>query len=67
MEELSYRGRKRIHDLKYYTWVEQQGRTAAELDDLWYDYEGTWGAVHKQAARIDELIEEFNEGTGLLA
>ncbi|SBV97130.1 Pyridoxal-phosphate dependent protein [uncultured delta proteobacterium] len=67
MEELTHRGRKRIHDLKYYTWVEQQGRTAAELDALWYDYEGTWGAVHKQAARIDELIEEFNEGTGLSA
>jgi cysteine synthase len=25
MEELTYYGRKRIHNLKYYTWVEQQG------------------------------------------
>ena len=27
MEELTYYGRKRIHNLKYYTWVEQQGKT----------------------------------------
>jgi cysteine synthase len=66
MEELGYRGRKRIHDLKYYTWVEQQGKTAAELDDLWYDCEGTWGAVHKTAPQIDELIEDFNRRTGLI-
>lgn len=28
MMELTYRDRKRIHNLKYYTWVEQQGKTA---------------------------------------
>jgi cysteine synthase len=67
MEELGYYGRKRIHNLKYYTWVEQQGKSSEELDDLWYDHEGTWGAVHGQTARIDALIEEFNERTGLLA
>ena len=66
MEELTYRGRKRIHDLKYYTWVEQQGRTAEELNALWYDCQGTWGAVHQQATAIDALIDEFNEATGLL-
>ena len=66
LEELTYVGRKRIHNLKYYTWVEQQGRTVEELNALWYDYENTWGAVHKQAAQIDELIQEFNENTGLL-
>ncbi|MBU9737025.1 pyridoxal-5-phosphate-dependent protein subunit beta [Lachnospiraceae bacterium ASD5720] len=66
LEELTYTGRKRIHNLKYYTWVEQQGRTVEELNALWYDYENTWGAVHKQAAQIDELIKEFNESTGLL-
>jgi len=66
MLELSYRDRKRIHNLKYYTWVEQQGRTAEELDALWYDTEGTWGAVHRQADALDELIREFNEATGLL-
>ena len=66
MEELTYYGRKRVHNLKYYTWVEQQGRSADELDALWYDYEGTWGSVHKQAKAIDQLINEFNQATGLL-
>lgn len=66
MEELTYTSRKRIHNLKYYTWVEQQGKTVEELNALWYDYDNTWGAVHKQAGQIDELINEFNERTGLL-
>ena len=39
MEELTYIGRKRVHNLKYYTWVEQQGRTVEELNDLWYNPE----------------------------
>lgn len=66
LEELSYNGKKRIHNLKYYTWVEQQGRQTEELNALWYDVEGTWEAVHKQAAAIDDLINEFNDRTGLL-
>jgi len=61
MLELTYIDRKRIHNLKYYTWVEQQGKTAGELDALWYDCEGTWGAVHRQAEEIDRLITKFNE------
>ena len=64
--ELTYAERKRIHNLKYYTWVEQQGRTVEELNALWYDAEGTWDAVHKQAEDLDELINAFNEATGLL-
>ena len=64
--ELTYVDRKRIHNLKYYTWVEQQGKTAEELNALWYDTEGTWDAVHAQAKELDELINEFNERTGLL-
>ena len=60
MLELGYKDRKRIHNLKYYTWIEQQGRTVEELDALWYDTEGTWDAVHKQAAQLDEYIEAFN-------
>ena len=37
MLELNYQGKKRIHNLKYYTWVEQQGRSVQELNDQWYD------------------------------
>ena len=66
MAELGYRDRKRVHNLKYYTWVEQQGKTSQELSALWYDPEGTWDAVHKSADKLDELINEFNEETGLL-
>ena len=64
--ELTYADRKRIHNLKYYTWVEQQARDVKELNALWYDTKGTWDAVHAQAKEMDELINEFNEATGLL-
>ena len=66
MQELTYADRKRVHNLKYYTWVEQQGKTVEELNALWYDTEGTWDTVHKQAKDLDDLINEFNEATGLL-
>ena len=66
MLELTYVDRKRIHNLKYYTWVEQQARDVQELNALWYDTKGTWDAVHAQADQLDELIREFNEATGLL-
>ena len=65
MTELNYRDRKRVHNLKYYTWVEQQGKTSEELDALWYKQEETYLAVQKQANEIDALIEVFNERTGL--
>lgn len=64
--ELTYAERKRVHNLKYYTWVEQQGRTVEELNALWYDTEGTWDKVHKQVDELDELINQFNEEVGLL-
>jgi cysteine synthase len=63
--ELSYTGRKRVHNLKYYTWVEQQGRTVEELDDQWYHQEKNFLGVQKQADEIDALIDEFNEQAGL--
>jgi cysteine synthase len=66
MEELTTPAKRRIHNLKYYTWVEQQGRTSEELDALWFDEENTWGKVHRQTARLDELIRSFNEETGIL-
>ena len=66
MLELTYADRKRIHNLKYYTWVEQQGKDVEDLNALWYDTEGTWDAVHKQAAELDELIDAFNEASGVL-
>ena len=66
MLELTYQERKRVHNLKYYTWVEQQGKTSEELQSLWYDTEHTWDSVKADADRVDELIRQFNEDTGLL-
>lgn len=66
MAELSYEDRKRVHNLKYYTWVEQQGLHVDDLNALWYDKENTWDAVHAQSKALDELAEEFNKATGLL-
>jgi DNA replication protein DnaC len=66
LEELTYESRKRIHNLKYYTWIEQQGRDVEELNAQWYDYENYWGEIHNMTGKIDELIKEFNERVGLL-
>jgi cysteine synthase len=63
--ELSYADRKRVHNLKYYTWVEQQGRTYEEIQAQWYD-PCYWTDVQKQVGQIDELITEFNERVGLV-
>ena len=64
--ELTYADRKRIHNLKYYTWVEQQGMTVEDLNAQWYDVKNTWDAVHAQAKELDELINAFNDEVGLL-
>ena len=66
MLELTYTERKRVHNLKYYTWVEQQGMDVEDLNAQWYDTKGTWDAVHAQAKDLDELINAFNEEVGLL-
>ena len=65
MEELSYYGRKRIHNLKYYTWVEQQGKSYEEIQRQWYD-DDYWNSIPACAHQIDTLIEQFNTKTGLL-
>jgi len=65
MIELGYRDRKRIHNLKYFTWIEQMGRSVEELDRQWYDYEEYWGSIHSMVPAIDKLTIEFNEAVGL--
>ena len=66
MRELDYYDRRRIHNLKYFTWIEQQGKELAELNAQWYDYPDYWERIHDQAAQIDRLIEQFNERTAIL-
>jgi len=58
--------RRRIHNLKYYTWVEQQGKTYEEIRAQWDDYDAYWGSVHGLVEELDARIEEFNRRTGLL-
>ncbi len=65
MRELNYQDRRAIHNLKYFTWVEQQAKDIHDLEALWYD-RTVWGTMFHQVARWDELITEFNERTGLL-
>jgi cysteine synthase len=65
MKELTYPDRKAIHNLKYFTWVEQQQKEVEDLNQLWYDHE-LWPRLFNQVHRWDELIREFNERTGVL-
>ena len=62
--ELSYYDKKRMHNLKYFTWIEQQGKTVEELDEQWYD-DAYWSKSFNQQEMWDDMITEFNEKTGL--
>jgi acyl-CoA-binding protein len=61
LRELTYADRKALHNFKYYTWVEQQGRSADELRQLWD--EDFWTRIFSQDVvdEWDRLIEAFNE------
>jgi cysteine synthase len=58
--ELNYRDRKRIHNLKYFTWVEQQGKTVQQINELWYD-DDFWTSIQSLTPTIDKMIEQFNQ------
>jgi cysteine synthase len=60
LTELTYVDRRRVHNLKYFTWVEQQGKTYEEIMDQWYDAD-YWVEVQAQIPEIDALIAEFNQ------
>ncbi len=63
MLELRYPDRRRVHNLKYFTWVEQQGKTYEEIQSQWYDPD-YWTSVQMMTPEIDALIEEFNAQVG---
>ena len=65
MIELSYLERRRIHNLKYFTWVEQQGKTYEEIMAQWYE-KNYWTSVQAQVDEIDALIDEYNARVGLI-
>ncbi len=63
LRELRYHDRKTLHNFKYFTWVEQQGRTVEELRQLWdRDF---WTEIFGVTEIWDRRIEEFNERVGL--
>jgi cysteine synthase len=66
MKELTYYDKKAIHNLKYYTWIEQQGKDVNELNDQWYDHDTYWTSTFDQVEQIDQLITQFNDRVGLL-
>jgi cysteine synthase len=64
LRELTYFDRKALHNFKYFTWVEQQGRTADELRELWQPE--FWERTFARVDEWDRQIETFNEQTGVL-
>ncbi len=56
VQEGSRDARRRWHNLKYYTWVEQQGKTVAELDAQ--SSQAYWQAQQARVQDIDRLIRQ---------
>ncbi len=59
-KELTFTERKAIHNLKYYTWVEQQGKTYEEIQAQW-DPEYWRSLFEDEVVYFDQLINEFND------
>jgi hypothetical protein len=64
VKELTFVDRKAIHNLKYFTWVEQQGKAVGELNALWSPE--FWADLQAQLPEWDRAIEAFNRDTGVL-
>jgi len=58
-KELTYHDKKAIHNLKYFTWIEQQGKDVEELNAQWYD-ENYWPERFEIVPEWDRLIDDFN-------
>jgi len=60
VRELTYSDQKALHNFKYFTWVEQQGRRSDELRELWD--EDFWREIFSQDVldEWDRLIDAFN-------
>ncbi len=62
--ELSHVDKRRVHQLKYFTWVEQLGKSVEELRAQWDDYRNYWGCLRTQTEDLDAMINEFNAEVG---
>ena len=63
--ELGETDRRRIFNLGYYTWVEQQNVPIATFEAR--RAQGFWTDLHGLLPKWDEMIAEFNERTGVAA
>jgi cysteine synthase A len=62
--ELSHMDRRRIFNLGYYTWVEQQGVPVEDFDRR--KEAAFWSGLQASIPAWDKLISDFNEDTGAL-
>jgi cysteine synthase len=58
--ELSHVDKRRVHQLKYFTWVEQLGKSVDELRAQWSDHKNYWSCLRTQTEALDRMIDEFN-------
>lgn len=63
--QLDERDRRRIFNLGYFTWVEQQNTPLADFDRR--KSQTFWKSLHGLVPAWDELIEKFNRETGVAA
>ena len=61
--EMTHRDRRRIFNLGYFTWVEQQGVELADFDQRKDQH--FWTGLRDLLPVWDELIDRFNRETGL--
>ena len=62
LTELTHVDRRRVFNLGYYTWVEQQGVSVEDFDRR--KDAGFWKALQDSIPAWDKLITDFNEDTG---
>jgi len=66
MQELTFYEQKRIHHLKYFTWIEQQHFSLDELNRQWYNHNEYWADIQNSIVKIDDRIKEFNKAVALI-
>ena len=57
--ELNYWDRKALHNLKYFTWVEQQGKDPRDLDELLHPE--FWDPIFSVVPESEQAIIEFHK------
>lgn len=65
VEEMTAAGRRRIFNLGYYTWVEQQGVSLENFERR--RRQSFWDGLIADAPKWDRLIDSFNEEVGASA